>query len=212
MPFMTLLAFLFLGASFLNLWIRRDPKIWGLLLGLSMLCGLAAGNISWIGLLFVILLGALWIVYDQRPTLALFILLICISAALKMRFLPGYTPFFFTPKFAVGLEGSLMGLFPLAFLVPLARGMKDWAAVMKGLVIGCAGIAILAVLATFSGATHWHFEPPTFAAARTLSNFFLTSMPEEGFYRGLIQNTFCKYFENIRLGKILALISTSVLF
>ncbi|OGN56580.1 MAG: hypothetical protein A3D96_04830 [Chlamydiae bacterium RIFCSPHIGHO2_12_FULL_44_59] len=208
----TLCAFIFLGTSFLSLWVRRDPKIWGTLLGLSLLSGLVAGNMNWIGLIFIIVLLLLWVFYDRRPNVALFIFIICVSASLKMRFLPGYTPFFFTPKFAVGLEGSLMGLFPLAFLVPLARGMKDWAAVMKGLVIGCAGIAILAVLATFSGATHWHFEPPTFAAARTLSNFFLTSMPEEGFYRGLIQNTFCKYFENIRLGKILALISTSVLF
>lgn len=212
MPFTTLLAFLFLGTSFLSLWIRRDPKIWGLLLGLSMLCGLAAGNISWIGLLFIILLGVLWVVYDQKPTLALFILLICISAAFKMRFLPGYIPFFFTPKFAIGLEGSLIGLFPLAFLVPLARGAKDWRIALKGLMFGCAGIAIMAVLATLSGATHWQFKLPSFIAARTLSNFFLTSIPEEGFYRGFIQNTLCKYFENIRLGKYLALLLTSILF
>ena len=106
-----------------------------------------------------------------------------------MRFLPGYTPFSFTPKFAVGLEGSLIGLFPLAFLVPLARGIKDWIAVAKGLLIGCAGIAILAIVATATGATHWQFKIPTFAAARLLSNFFLTSIPEEGFYRGFMRNT-----------------------
>ena len=212
MPTMTLLAFVFLAASFLSLWIRRESKIWGSLLGLSLLFGLIAGNIAWIGLIFIIVLLLLWILYDRKPNAALFILLVCFSAAFKMRFLPGYTPFSFTPKFAVGLEGSLIGLFPLAFLVPLSRTTKDWIAVIKGTLVGCAGIAILAVVATAAGTTHWQFKVPTFAAARLLSNFFLTSIPEEGFYRGFIQNTFYKYFENIRFGKILALLVTSILF
>lgn len=212
MPLITLCAFIFLGASFLSLWIHREPKIWGTLLGISLLFGLVGGNINWIGLIFIIILLSLWIIYDRKPSATLFVLLVCFSALFKMRLLPGYTPFFFTPKFAVGLEGSLIGLFPLAFLVILARGIKDWAAVLKGLLIGCTGIAILAILATFTGATHWHFKQPTFATARILSNFFLTSIPEEGFYRGFIQHTFYKYFENIRPGKILAIISTSVLF
>lgn len=212
MPFLTLLAFLFLGASFLSLWIHRDPKIWGTLVGLSILCGFAAGNINWVGLLFVILLGVLWMVYNHKQSLALIILLICVSAILKMRFLPGYTPFFFTPKFAIGLEGSLIGLFPLALLVPLARRRKEWAIALKGFMFGCAGIAMMAVLATFIGATHWEFKLPSFIAARTFSNFFLTSIPEEGFYRGFIQNTLCKYFTNIKLGKYLALLLTSILF
>ena len=212
MPTMTLLAFIFLAASFLSLWIRREPKIWGSLLGLSLLFGLAAGNIARIGLIFIIALLLLWILYDRKPNVALFILLVCFSAALKMRFFPGYAPFSFTPKFAVGLESSLIGLFPLAFLVPLSRTTKDWIAVIKGTLVGCAGIAILAVVATAVGATHWQFKVPTFATARLLSNFFLTSIPEEGFYRGFIQTTFYKYFENIRFGKILALLVTSTLF
>lgn len=212
MPTMTLFAFLFLAASFLSLWIRREPKVWGSLLGLSLLSGLAAGNIAWVGLIFIIVLLLLWILYDRKPNAALFILLICFSAALKMRLLPGYTPFFFTPKFAVGLEGSLIGLFPLAFLGSLSRTTKDWMAVIKGTLIGCAGIAILAIIATASGATHWQFKVPTFATARLLSNFFLTSIPEEGFYRRFIQNTFYKYFENIKFGKILAIVATTVLF
>ena len=212
MPLLTLFAFIFLAASFLSLWARREPIVWGTLLGLSLLSGLIAGNVNWVGLIFISALVLLWVFYDRKPNMALFIIIICISACLKMRFLPGYTPFFFTPKFAVGLEGSLIGLFPLAFIVPLAQTVKDWASALKGLLIGCAGIAVLAVLATFSGATHWHFKPPTFATARILSNFFLTSIPEEGFYRGFIQSTLCKYFKNITLGKTLALIVTSILF
>ncbi len=212
MPALTLFAFILLISSFLSLWIRRDPKIWGGLLGLSLFVGWTSHLLNWIGLIWIIALLLLWVLYERKPRVVLFILLASFSLILKMRFLPGYTPFSLTPKFALGLEGSLVGLFPLAFLVPLARGTKDWIAVLKGFFIGCAGIAILAILATISGAVHWQFKLPTFATERFLSNFFLTSIPEEGFFRGFIQNTFCKYFERIRFGKTAALLATSFLF
>src|SRR3989338_5236578 len=66
----TLCAFIFLGTSFLSLWVRRDPKIWGTLLGLSLLSGLVAGNMNWIGLIFIIVLLLLWVFYDRRPNVA----------------------------------------------------------------------------------------------------------------------------------------------
>jgi uncharacterized protein len=202
---MTLYAFIFLVGSLLSLWIHCNPWIWGTLFGISILFGVAAGMINWIGCIFILALISLWVFYSRKPNALLFVLLVILNILLKMRFLPGFVPFSFTPKFAVGLEGSLIGLLPLALLVPLARGIKDWVSVLKGLIVGCAGIAILALLATFTRATHWNFKLPSFLAARTLSNFFLTSIPEEGFYRGFIQNTFCKTFENMRLGKIFAL-------
>jgi len=212
MPFFTVCAFIFLIASFLSLWVYRAPILWGTLLGVSLLFGLAASNLGSIGLIFIVALLLLWICYFRKKTPLLFIFLVIFSIVLKMKLLPGYSPYYFTPKFAVGLEGSLIGLFPLAFVVPLSRGIKDWAAVLKGLLIGCSGIAVLAILATGTGAAHWQFKLPTFAIERTLSNFFLTSIPEEGFYRGFIQNTFCDMLKKMKLGKIISLISTSILF
>lgn len=212
MPIMTLFAFIFLGGSFLSLWIKRDLKIWGTLFCLSILSGMIAGNITWIGLAFIALLALLWIFYDRKPSVAVFITLVCLSISFKLRFLPGYHPFFITPKFAVGLENPLIGLFPLALLVPLAKDLRDWTAVIKGLIFGCVGIAILAVLATISGATHWDFKLPSYLGTRLLSNLILTSIPEEGFYRGFVQKKLCDYFKNTSMGNVLALILASLLF
>jgi len=209
---MTLFAFIFLGSSFLSLWIKREPKIWGTLLFLCILSGIIAGHITWIGLAFIICLALLWIFYDRKPSVAIFIALVCLGMSFRLRFIPGYYPFFITPKFAIGLENPLIGLFPLALLVPLAKDLHDWTAVVKGLIFGCAGIALLAVLATISGATHWDFKLPSYFGTRILSNLILTSIPEEGFYRGLIQKTLCNYFKNIRMGNVLAVILTSLLF
>ncbi len=212
MPLMTLLAFIFLGTAFFSLWFKRDPKIWGTLASLSLFFGMLAGNITWIGLAFIILSAALWIFYSQKPTFAIFIALICLGISFKLRFIPGYYPFFITSKFAVGLENPLIGLFPLALIVPLAKDYHDWKLVIKGLAFGSAGIALLAFLATMSGATHLDFKLPPFMGARILSNLILTSIPEEGFYRGFIQKTFCKYFKSTITGNIVALILTSLLF
>lgn len=212
MPLTTLLAFIFLGCSFLSLWIKREPKIWGTLICLCILSGMIAGNITWIGLTFIICLSILWIFYDRNPNVVIFIALVCLSVSFKLRLLPGYYPFFITPKFAVGLENPLIGLFPLALLVPLAKDWQDWTTVIKGLVFGCAGIAVIAVLATISGVTHWEFKLPSYMGSRMLSNLILTSIPEEGFYRGFVQVALCGYFKNTWKGNVLALILTSLLF
>ena len=212
MPLMAFLAFIFLAGSFLSLWLKREPKIWGTLLCLSILSGLIGGSITWIGLVFIICLALLWIFYARNPSMVIFIVLVCLSISSKLRFLPGYYPFFITPKFAIGLENPLIGLFPLALLVPLAKDLQDWTAVIKGLMFGCAGILILAALATISGATHWDFKLPSYMGTRLLSNLILTSIPEEAFYRGFVQKTLCGYFKNTKMGNVLALILASLLF
>ncbi len=209
---MTLLAFIFLGGSFLSLWLKREPKIWGSLICFCILSGMVAGNITWTGLAFIISLALLWFFYHRRPSVAIFMALVCLGISFKLRLLPGYSPFFITPKFAIGLENPLIGLFPLALLVPLAEDCQDWKAVIKGLIVGCAGIALLAVLATLSGATQWDYKQPSYMGTRVLSNLILTSIPEEGFYRGFIQKILCNYFKKIRMGNVLALILTSLLF
>lgn len=212
MPIMTLFAFVFLSCSLLSIWIRREPKIWGTLLFLSIISGMIAGHITGVGLVFILLLTLLWWLYDRKPNVALFIALVCLSMSFKLRLLPGYDPYFITPKFAIGLDNPLIGLFPLALLVPLAKDGSDWRGVIKGIIFGCVGIAILALLATISGATQWDFKLPPNMGERLFSNLILTCIPEEGFFRGFVQNTLANYFKNIKLGKALALILASLLF
>lgn len=206
------LSFLFLTASILSLWFRKNPKIWGSLLGLSLLFALASGNILGLGLLFLMGLGVLWFFYAQKPRTLLFLSLIAITLAFKLHVIPGYQPIDITPRFHIGLEVAILGLFPLALLVPLSRSIKDWKLVLKGFLAGCAGIGILAILATAAGATHWAFKMPTFMAIRLWSNLVLTSIPEEGFYRGFLQRELCRYFQNVKGGHLIALFLTSVIF
>jgi membrane protease YdiL (CAAX protease family) len=83
---------------------------------------------------------------------------------------------------------------------------------LKGVALGCAGIAILGVMATLAGATQWNFKLPAFLAVRTWSNLILTSIPQEGFWRGFLQRTLSSYFHDSKMGKWIALFVTSILF
>ena len=207
-----ILSFLLLTLSFLSLWVRRDPKIWGTLLGLSVLCGLINGNVLWLGFVILALLCTMWLYYDKKPSFALFALLVIVSISFKLRLVPGFEPVLITSKFKIGLEGPIVGLLPLALLVPLSKTLKDWKKVLIGLGYGCCGIALLAILATIAKATHWQLKIPTHMGLRTWSNLILTCIPEEGFYRGFLQTQLVRYFHNTKWGKIAALILTSAIF
>ena len=184
MPLLDLISFIFLGATFLSVWVKRDPKIWGSLLGLSLTLGAVAGRLDFLGCMIIATLLGLWIFYKKKSSAVLWILIVILSLCIKMRILPGFNALRITSKFALGLEGSLIGLFPLAFAIPLAKSTKDWSSTLKGAATGCIGITILATIATFTGATKWHLALPSFAGVRILSNFFLLASQKKLFIEG----------------------------
>ena len=121
---MILLPFFLLSLSFISIWIRRDPKIWGSLLGLSLLAGFLAGNLSGFALTVIAGWAALWVLYAKKQTIsiqiALFAALVLISFGFKFHWFPGFIPVQITGKFRLGFD-AIVGLFPLALLVPLAK-------------------------------------------------------------------------------------------
>jgi membrane protease YdiL (CAAX protease family) len=209
-------SFLLFTIAILSLWIWRDTRVWGSLLALCLLLGWAGGILKWEGLLIAFALAFLWAVYvkQKSPSIqtALFILLIILSFGFKWHLFPGYPPFAVSSKLLLGFSAPLIGFFPLALIVPLAKRTKDWTIAFKGFLWGCLGIFILAILGISFGVAHLQFSLPSFALTRFWANLILTILPEEGFYRGFIQKKLCAYFQNIRFGKGIALFLTSIIF
>ena len=181
-------SFFFFAGALISLWIKKDAKLWGSFFAI------------------------LWLFYKKKQSTPLFFILLCYSLFFKLRLLPGFTPVFFTSKFAIGLQGALIGFFPLAMLVPLAKKVSDWKSVFKGTFYGGCGITLLALLATFAGATRWELKLPNFIALRLLSNLFLTTIPEEGFFRGYLQKALCNSLRHLWFGNGLAILFTSIFF
>lgn len=209
----TLIPFVFLGLAFLSVWVRRDLKIWGPLLVISLLLGLFLGNISVLGLLILLAWAALWFLYVKQPKIALFIAIVILSFGFKFHWFPGFFPLKLTPRFMLGLEAPCAFFFPLALLVPVAAHWNDWKiAFTKGLWLTVAGIGAMALVATTLGTVHWQFTLPSMPAIRYLNNLVLVAIPEEAFYRGFIQTTLCRFFHNTKKGNLAALFLTSFLF
>ncbi len=207
-----LVPFFLLAATIGSLWVTRKPRVWGVLLTVSLAAGLFTGLLSLLGLAWIVFLLYFWLSYRKHDGLTWFLVIVIFSLVLKMRFLPGFSPIAITPKFYLGMEGSMIGFFPLALIVPLSHTAKEWRLSLQGTLAGIGGIALMAVLAILTHTVSFECKLPSEMALRTFSNLFFTSIPEEGFYRGFLQNRLCSYFGNRFWGKAGALVLTSLIF
>jgi len=206
------ISWVLLGLAFLSLWVRPWPKIWGTLFALSASARIVDGSIQLSGLALIVVLAVVWSAYVRNKNILLFLLLIALSYGFIFHLFPGFTPTSLTPHFQLSFDKSMLGLFPLALIVPLAKHMRDWQKVIKGVVFGCLGIVLMALLALVSGSISWQCEMPTFPLIRYAHNLILVAIPEEALFRGFIQRHLAKYLKNTKRGKVLALIITALLF
>ncbi len=212
-----LLPFIFFSFALLSLWVRRDPKIWGILLAISFADALITGILDWVALIVILGWAALWVGYDKRDKIftriALVASLTVLSFGFKFHLYPGFHSLHLGSRFYLGLDSPLVGFFPLALLVPLSATRKEWKeALFKGLWLIVIGIGAMAIAAVMSGAVRWEFKIPSFPAERYLGNLILTAIPEEGFYRGFLQKQLCVFFRNGTKGKCAALLISSSVF
>lgn len=206
------ISWILLGLAFLSVWVRHAPKIWGTLFALSVSARIIDGSLQLSGLALIVVLAVLWSAYVRKKNAFLYFLLIAVSYGFIFHLFPGFTPTSITPHFQFSFDKSMLGLFPLALVVPLARHTRDWQKVIKGLIFGCIGIVLLALLAVSSGAIGWEYETPTFPLLRYAHNLILVAIPEEALFRGFIQRQLAKYMNNTKRGKAIALIVTALLF
>lgn len=222
-----MVPFVVLAAAFLSLWFRRplfaiadfgefpissNRSLSPLFFVGSLLLALLFGSLSLLGVVAFCFWALLWYYYLNTPTLPLFFILIATSFLFKFHLLPGFNSYWFTPKFGLTFDAPLVGIIPLAFLIPLAHSKQDWIKVFKGLCLGCGGILLLAIAAIALGVVKPQSHIPPFATARYLSNLFLVAIPEEAFYRGFIQQRLSNILQKIKGEKILALIFSSLIF
>lgn len=210
------LSFLFLSCAFISLWIKKSPKIWGPLLGLSLLLGYLSGHLDLMGMAITLGWMVAWFLYAKEKkgqAKALFFAgFILFSFGFRFHLFPGYIPLQLTQKFWMGLSTPLMGFFPLAYIVPLARKAQEWKQVLRGTLWGVLGIGALATLAIISHSVYLNLGIPTYPEIRYPFHLLFIAMPEEAFYRGFMQRTFTQYLVKIKGGAWLSIFLTSLFF
>lgn len=214
---LSLLAFLFLALSVLSVWFSRRLLFWGSAFLVSVVFGLFSHLLSLVAVPVIAGWALLWMIYQKQEKAAsrsaFFILFAFCSFLFKFHLLPGFSALQISQRFFLGFETPILGLFPLALLVPLAaQNAKEWREVLIGVLWGCGGIALLTLAATVSGAVHWEYKVPSFAAERYFSNLIFIAIPEEAFYRGFLQNTLYGYVKRVRGGSGIAIGVVALIF
>lgn len=210
---MQTLPFLLFTLALISVWIRRDPKIWGPLLAVTLLSGFFSGIVEGEGILWAIASLGLWIGYLKKPHPLLFVAFLPFAAVLLFHLASGFPPIYITPHFRMGLqEPLLLGFFPLAFLVPLAQKREEWMEALKGAMLGGAGIGLLALIAFGLHVVSFEAKLPSFFALRAWSNLFLTCIGEESFFRGFVQRELGMYLAGVKGGNLWALLISTLLF
>lgn len=211
------LAFFSLAMSFLSLWIHRSAWLWGSFLAISLILAFQAGvaksfSLTPIGTLWVCnLLMARSVKGIQRWIL--FCITIFVSSALSMHMIPGFCNWHVSGKFWVNYDKPFIGLFVLAFALPLIRSRSElFSIALKTLPLTIIGISCMIILAMASGSVSFEFKWLDHFLLRAATNLIFVSVPEEAFYRGFVQEELFKRFGQGTKGHVGSVLITSLFF
>jgi hypothetical protein len=204
------LAYFALIMTFVSLWVKRSPWIWGGFLLISFVLAYFAGIVAPIALAPI---GGLLVVQaliksDIKGFMRLLLVLVAIalSVGLMFHYFPGFkswivaknlrlSPGAIPYTFALNFDKPFIGLFVLAWSFPLIENAKGFEKMFKAtLPLTLVGVVILACLAFFSGLVKWDPKWPAIIWLFLPINLFFVCIPEEAFMRGFIQRELFGWF------------------
>ena len=230
---LSLLGYMLLGASLLSLWVSRHPAVWGSILGVGMLLGLASAQVGWVGVAQVLVLGLLVHTYYTRAytralapkvKVTLGLTVVALSLGFFSHWLPGFgnltvlsdvqlSPDSLPYSMSLSWDKPLVGLSILAFGPALARSRGEWRLVLRTLLslLGLTAVVMISG-ALASGYIRWDPKFPEVVWIWAMHNLLLTCVAEEALFRGFIQRELSSAMAHYSWGSIVAVIVSSVLF
>lgn len=205
------ICFIAFTFAVLSLWFSKKPIIWGPLIIMSLLFGFLGHILSIQALIATFALATFWHFYQLKPSKLLCFFILFLSIAIKLRYISGFYPISITSKFHIGLSGAIMGFFPLVTLSTV-HDKTSIKRTLYGALIGISGIICLGFIVTVFHVVHFQPKFPPVTLIWLWANLILTSIPEEAFFRGFIQKNIASFFHSTKIGHMLAVILTSILF
>lgn len=227
----TIFTYVFLYLTVIFLWVPyfKRIRLWGLMLGVSILFGLISKRIELISVVFILLLACFaYFLQNIKTPLIVRILsavvLLILGGGLELHILPGFHNLQVLDKVKISEDGipfslylnfdkTIVGIFILGILHQLITTKNEWIKMFKGMIPG-AFILIL-IIACLSFLFHYvRFDPklPSSLLIWSCTNLLFVCVAEESFFRGFIQKYLCLVFQNIKYGYLLAISIASILF
>ena len=221
------LAIFSMVMAMLSLWIYRSPFVWGAFSLLALFLGHEGKLIEPIALLplFLLLLCHLILSTSLSGLWRMITILVAslISFCLIFHIMPGFLNFAVLKKvtlskgaapysFYLNFDKPFVGLFTLAFSLHLIDSWEDFLRVMKrSMLFIIPGIAILLGAAYYLHLVRFDMKLPLFTPVWIVANLFLTTIPEEAFFRGFLQREVKEALPS-RFGALLSIILVSLSF
>ncbi|MDX8430762.1 MAG: CPBP family intramembrane glutamic endopeptidase [Candidatus Algichlamydia australiensis] len=198
------LTFALMIFALLSLWIHKNSYLWGTLFGTSYLLGSIAGILQLNSLFaIVLLLGSYLFLTTEDPKGWLRLIPTSIITLISFGFIfhriPGFTNWLLLREVQVSpnsyphtifwnYDKALLGLFPLAFTIPLLKTKASIKKILpKTLLLSAISIVVLLGLSLFFRFISFDPKWPPYFLYWVVANFFFVCVTEEAFFRGFLQ-------------------------
>lgn len=222
------LCFFALAMSFISLWVRKTPAIWGSFLLIAYVLAFQAKIVGWLSLVPVLILLLCHFILKkdlQKSTrFILFCIVTGISLALAFHFLPGFhnwqlasqlclSPGAYPYNLWLNFDKPFIGLFVLAFALPLIDSRaRLWQVLKVAIPFSIIGILIMLWISMHFKLVQWDPKIPMITVIWLIDNLIFVAVPEEAFFRGFIQRELYQWFGRSHGSAIGSIFITSLFF
>lgn len=222
------LCFFALAMSFISLWLKKTPWVFGSFLFISYVLALQTKiatpiTLIPIGLLFLLQLSLKY-TENQRIRFLLFCTATLISFALAFHLLPGFYNWHLIHNMHISQDATAynlwlnfdkpwIGIFVLSLTTPLLSSKDQLIKMLKiAIPTSCIGIILMIFCSYSLGLVKWDLKIPTIFFIWVFQNLLFVAIPEEAFFRGFIQKEFSKWFGQTSKGDCASVLASSILF
>lgn len=222
------LCFFAFAMSFISLWIRKTPWLWGSFLFIAYLLAFEAKIAGWVSLIPILILFFchyfLQKEINRGASFLLFGSAVLVSCALSFHFLPGFhnwklagdlhlSPGSYPYNLWLNFDKPFIGIFALALTIPLISSRPRWLTVLKkSIPMSIAGILIMMGISLYFDLVKWDPKMPAIFLIWFLDNLIFVCIPEEAFFRGLIQRGIYRWFGESSASAVCSILVTSIIF
>ncbi len=224
---LVILAFSTLIIAFISLWSYKHFYFFGSFVTLSCFFAYFGKLIEPKALIAIGSLAICYIIISKKIKtkyhISILLLIFAISTALMTHLFPGFHNFKLLDKVLISPKGSpwtfylnfdkpFIGFFALAFTIPLLSTHSfSKKIIVKTMCFSSLGVIFLLFLAFLLKMIEIDIKFPSISLIFLISNLFLTTIPEEAFFRGVLQRELSQILK-IRFSKSLSIFLISLLF
>lgn len=221
------LAFFSLIMAFLSLWIDKRIGIWLSFIAVASVFAFISKIIDVKAIIYIGILGAIHLLLSGqvkgKVRLALVVSGALISFGLITHLLPGFHNWNLVKNLQISKDGvpyslflnfdkPFIGFFPLALALPLLESRFQIRTILlKTILLTLIGILVMMILAIFLHVVKIDLKFPHITPIWIIANLFLTTIPEEAFFRGFLQRELTEYLDTKWAG-VFSIVAVSLLF